>query len=65
MSADKIYNTQYGFVFGSAVVTRICHGTKWGYVLEVSGAKQRVEIRVTPSGRIRVGPIITRKEASK
>ena len=65
MSADKIYNTQYGFVFGSAVVTRLCNGAKWGYVLEVSGKKQRVEIRVTPSGRIRVGPITTRKEASK
>ncbi len=65
MSTDKMYNTQYGFVFGSAVVTRLCNGDKWGYVLEVSGKKQRVEIRVTPSGRIRVGPITTRKEASK
>ena len=65
MSVNKIENTQYGFIFGPAIVTRIADSEKWGCVLEVSGARQRVEIRVTPSGQIRVGPIITRKEASK
>jgi len=65
MSVSKIENTQYGFIFGPATVTRICDSEKWGCVLEVSGARQRVEIRVTPSGQIRVGPIITRKEENK
>jgi hypothetical protein len=65
MSVCKIENTQYGFIFGPATVTRICDSEKWGCVLEVSGARQRVEIRVTPSGQIRVRPIITRKEAQQ
>ena len=65
MSASKIENTQYGFIFGPATIARICDSEKWGCVLEVSGARQRVEIRVTPSGQLRVGPMITRKEASK
>jgi len=62
MNVSKIENTQYGFVFGPANITRICDSEKWGCILEVSGARQRVEIRVTPSGQLRVGPIITRKE---
>lgn len=60
MSDTKI--TQYGFTMGPCEVTRIASGTKWGAVIDVQGKRQRVEIRVTPSGLLRVGKVITRKE---
>ena len=60
MSAGKLENTQYGFIFGPATITRIGDSEKWGCTVEVSSARQRVEIWVTPAGQIRVGPIITR-----
>jgi hypothetical protein len=64
MSASKIENTQYGFMWGPATVTRVCDCGKWGCVLQVSTARQRVDIRVTPSGIIRVEHFITRRNAS-
>ena len=60
----SIYTTQYGFVFGPATVTRICDGEMGSYI-EVAGNRQRVEIRVTPSGLLRIGKVITRKESKR
>ena len=57
--------TQYGFVMGPCEVIRICSDLKWGSLIDVQGKRQRIEIRVTNGGRLRVGPIITREEASK
>ena len=64
MRNAEIVLTNYGFIYGPAIITRIADSS-WGCVLEISGVRQRVEIRVTPSGRIRVGQIITRKEAQQ
>ena len=55
--------TQYGFTMGSATVTRIHQSPKFGAFLEVSGQRERIEIRVTPSGLVRVSKVI--KRASK
>lgn len=60
MSDTKI--TQYGFTMGPCEVTRIVSSETLGAYIEVSGKRQRIGIRVTPSGLLRVGPIITRKE---
>ena len=57
--------TQYGFTMGPCEVTRICSGREWGAYIEVKGKRQRIEIRVTPSGLLRVGNIINRKESPK
>jgi len=65
MSDYKIENTQYGFIFGPATVTRVCDFGKFGCVFQVSTARQRVDIRVTPSGIIRVEQVITRKNGSR
>jgi hypothetical protein len=55
--------TQYGFTMGPAKVTRIHYTPKWGAFIEVSGHRERIEIRVTPSGLLRVGKVI--KKAHK
>ena len=65
MSVSKIKNIEDGFIFGPATVSRIGDFGKWGYVLQVSTARQRVDIRVTPSGIIRVEQVITRKNGSR
>jgi hypothetical protein len=53
--------TEYGFTQGPATVTRMCTDPKLGAWLEVAGKRQRIEIRVTKSGLLRVGPVIKRK----
>ena len=54
MSSHKLAQTAYGFQWGPAHVNRNHGNDKNGVWLEVVGAKERVQIRVTPSGRIRV-----------
>ena len=44
-----------GFQYGPARVVRLCRDDKLGVWIEVSGAREFVEIRVTPGGRLRVG----------
>lgn len=46
--------TQYGFTYGPAEVQRICQDSKLGCWISVEGARESVEIRVTPGGRIRI-----------
>lgn len=46
--------TQYGFVFGSATVTRLYSHERHGVWLRVTGKTEEVDIRVTKGGRIRV-----------
>jgi len=47
-------DTQYGFSWGPAEVTRICSDPKWGVIFQIKTAKESLEIRVTPKGFIRV-----------
>lgn len=49
--------TKYGFAWGPAQVVRLMSDPKWGVILEVKSGKQAVEIRITPSGLIRIGNI--------
>ncbi len=51
----------YGWSFGPADIIRIHSDPKLGVWLEVTGERERVEIRVTKGGRVRVGPVIKRK----
>ena len=46
--------TRYGFKHGPAVVSRVCSDDKQGVWIEVMGPRQRVVVRVTASGLIRV-----------
>jgi len=45
----------YGWSWGPAVITRIHSDAKLGVWLEIKGRRERVEIRVTKGGRLRVG----------
>lgn len=49
--------TQYGFEWGKAIVERVASTPKWGVVLDVRSSRHLVQIRVTPSGLIRVGAV--------
>lgn len=57
----------YGWTFGPATITRIFSSEKrkLGVWIEVAGSKERVEIRVTHGGRLRVGPVTKRKEPAQ
>ena len=48
-------DTRYGFTWGPAEVRRCASERKWGVMFDVITDKQRLQIRVTPSGLIRVG----------
>lgn len=50
--------TEFGFNFGSAEVTRVCSDKKKGWViLSVKTPRSEIEIRVTKSGIIHVGEV--------
>lgn len=46
--------TQYGFRWGPCRVTRLMSDPKFGVILEVSGKRESIEIRITPGGRLRI-----------
>lgn len=47
--------TEYGFEFGAASVTRVCSDEKKGWVaIQVASKKQYLQIYVTKTGKIRV-----------
>ena len=51
-----------GFKWGPLSVVRLCDDEKHGAWIEVYGERERIEIRVTKGGRLRVGPVIKRRE---
>lgn len=62
MSKSDTAITNFGFKMGPCEVVRIANADDWGAYIEVKGKRQRIEIRVTPSGLLRVGNVINRKE---
>ena len=54
----SLKQTEFGFAWGSLEVTRMASDT-WGFIIEVSTPKERVEIRATRGGLLRLGPIIS------
>lgn len=54
--------TKYGFQDGPAEVQRICTETDGSVVIAIITARQRLEVRVTPSGLIRFGLVPKQKE---
>lgn len=50
-----VENTKFGFWWGPMLVERTCSDEKWGAIVSIKGAREVVEIRVTPSGSVRVG----------
>jgi hypothetical protein len=52
----KFEHTQYGFSWGPLTVTRQISDPKFGVQVELlTSAGSAIEIRVTPSGRLRIG----------
>jgi len=49
--------TKYGFEWGPARVTRLFDEDRTGVYLEISGAREVVQVRVTKGGRLRIGPV--------
>lgn len=54
MSAFPCTVNDYGFKWGEAEVTRIHSDPKLGVIMMVDTPLERLELRVTPSGLIRV-----------
>lgn len=50
-------HTQYGFQWGPAQITRIFSDPNRAVILSVVSSKERVEIRVTKGGMLRIGPV--------
>lgn len=46
-------NTEYGFIYGPAEVTRLFHDKDGSVVLQVKTKRRELTIRITPSGLIR------------
>jgi len=51
---NRLTETVYGFVWGPVAVQRIVSDPKWGFVLRVDTLRQSVQLRITPSGLIRI-----------
>jgi hypothetical protein len=47
-------SAKYGFRWGNATVTSCCE-SKWGRWLQIQSQSHIIDIRITPSGLIRVG----------
>jgi|DEB19_MinimDraft_3_1074340.scaffolds.fasta_scaffold126125_2 hypothetical protein len=61
MSKQPMHETDYGFVWGPAEVTRL-HSTENGYViLEVMTKRANLQVTVTPTGLIRTHQTARRK----
>lgn len=57
--------TEWGFIKGPAEVVCAYGDAKYGQTIFIEGARERVEIRVTPSGLIRVnGPLKAKRFTS-
>lgn len=50
----KYEETKYGFRYGPAIVERTASDEKAGVLLAIRTPRKRLEIRVTPSGLIRM-----------
>jgi hypothetical protein len=53
----KLANTRCGFKWGPAEVVRLCDDPRRGVWLLVGGRTDEIEIRVTPSGRLRISQV--------
>ena len=60
----EVVETRYGFEWGPLTVERITDDYRFGVFICVSGKREKVDIRVTPSGLVRVGEVekIERRE---
>lgn len=61
MSKRNLEPTHYGFQWGNAEVTRIASDEKGNRWLEIRSERDVVEVRITPSGFLRVAKRPTRK----
>lgn len=50
----KFESTRYGFQWGPAEVTRIHSDDQFGVVMEIKSGRGSIQVRVTPTGLIRV-----------
>ena len=47
-------DTRFGFVYGAADVSRICHDRRGNVWICIMTNKEELDIRVTPGGKIKV-----------
>lgn len=62
MSAFECTETRYGFTWGPLSVSREASHEHAGVVIALETEKERVEIRVTPKGFIRLGTVSTKQK---
>jgi hypothetical protein len=53
--------TRYGFRWGPFEIRRDCSDPKWGVMLTIITPRQEAQIRITPSGLIRIGEPTNRR----
>jgi len=54
--------TQYGFIWGPLEVRRLVSDNKFGVVIKLKTNKESIDVRITPSGLIRLEEIIKVKK---
>lgn len=55
---SRLAITTYGFSIGPIHIQRLVDDPKWGTVVVIQTPKERVEIRSTPTGLLRIGPVM-------
>lgn len=55
--------TSFGFDWGPMSIERVCSDDKGGVVIAVKSNKETVDIRVTPSGLMRISSVVKRSKA--
>ena len=54
MKPQEGVNTDYGFIWNGIEVERICHGKRMGSFIGIYTGKDRLELRITPGGKVSV-----------
>ena len=58
----ELTETRFGFAWGPAHIIRCVSDKKYGVILEVRTGRQRLNVRVTPTGVIRTSYLPRMKE---
>lgn len=62
---QDLHLTPHGFQFGKALVQACCSDEKAGGTITIDTPRERLEIRVTPSGQFRIAPVVLKKKAKR
>jgi len=58
MSSYELRETPFGFEWGPVSIERLVSDDGWGVMFSVKTPREKMDIRVTPSGLIRLGKVV-------